>query len=317
MSRQPRLWTRSDALVEVVNRTLQGRHLLKPSPRFNRIIVGALVKASQKHGVEICGGAFAANHFHLLLKAGSIKTQANFMRDFTRKLSIESGIVYDWKGSTFPERYRATEVSAEPEAQISRLIYLLKHGCKEGLVESPLDWPGVSFATALTHGETLKGIWIDRSGYCRARARGRNVTLDDFTEELELSITPLPCWQALDESAIKSRVSDLVSRIAEETRLSHEVDGTRPLGVAAVLSGRPHFRPEELDRRPKPLFHAFSRRVRESMKEALGQIATAYLEAAERLKGGDLSARFPENCFPPSLPFVDLVLCPRSARVPG
>ena len=301
MSRHPRLWTRSDAIVEVVNRTFQGRHLLKPSPRFNAIIVGALAKSCEKHGVEICGGAFAVNHFHLLLKPSSVKAQSDFMRDFTRKLSIESGIAYEWNGSTFPERYRATEISEEPEAQISRLIYLLKHGCKEGLVESPLDWPGVSFATALIQGEPLKGIWIDRSGYCRARARGRDVSLEDFTEEVELPIAPLPCWQELDECTRKNHVVDLVDRIEEETRLLHQADGTWPLGVAAVLTGQPHFRPTELEKLPKPLFHVFSRGVRKRMEDALGRITTAYFEAAEQLRAGNLSARFPENCFPPGL----------------
>ena len=118
MPRLPRMWTRPNVLVEVVNRTFQGRHLIKPSPHFNAIIIGALAKVSQKHGVKIHGGAFASNHFHLCLSAETLRDQAAFMRDFTRKLSFESGIAYDWEGSTFPDRYRSTEISEEPEAQI-------------------------------------------------------------------------------------------------------------------------------------------------------------------------------------------------------
>ncbi len=305
MPRQPRLWTHPNATVEVVNRTFQGRHLIQPSPRFNAIIVGALAKARERHGIEIYGGAFAANHFHLYLRAGSVRAQANFMRDFTRKLSIESGIAYDWKGSTFPERYRATEVSEEPEAQIGRLTYCLQHGCKEGLVGSPIQWPGVGFAAALMTGEPLKGIWIDRSGYSRARAKGKAVTLDDFTEELELPLAPLPCWQEVDAATRRDYVTEMVRQIEDETAKVHAAEGTSPLGVLAVLAGDPHFRPEELETPPKPLFHAFRQRVRRDMREALGLITTAYFDAAERLKAGDRSVSFPRNCFPSRLPFVD------------
>ena len=50
-----------------------------------------------------------------------------------------------------------------PDVQWSRLKYLLANGVKEGLVESPLDWPGVSCAKALVHGEPLEGYWFNRS----------------------------------------------------------------------------------------------------------------------------------------------------------
>ena len=305
MPRIPRVWTRQDAIVEIVNRTLQGRHLIKPSPFFNAIIIGALAKAQQKHGVEIYCGAFANNHFHLLLKAESVRAQAGFMRDFTRKLSIESGIAYDWQGTTFPERYRSTEVSAEPEAQIERLTYLLQHGTKENLVASPSEWPGVQFCNALTSGEALKGIWINRSAYYRAKQRGKDVTLDDFTEHLELKLSPLPCWCDLDHETRQELVKGIVRQIEQETALRHTREKTEPLGIAAVLGGDPHFRPKQLRTPPKPYVHAASRRVRREMREALSLVVSAYSQAASRLRAGDFSVRFPENTFPSRLPFVE------------
>ena len=305
MSRFPRLWTRPNAGVEVMNRCIQGRHLLKPSPRLNAIIIGALAKAREKYPVEIYSGAFLSSHFHIFLQAPTVKIQSRFMAYFTRKLSVETGILYDWQVSTFPNRYHAAEVSQEPEAQIQRLVYHLKNGPKEGLVSSPLDWPGVNFVEALITGEPLKGIWIDRSGYYRASQRDEDVTLDDFTEHLELPIAPLPCWVHLDPTSRRDQILAIIRDIEEETAARHAENGTTPLGAQAILDGDPHYYPAKLKKSPQPYFHAFRKKVREGMREALLLLVAAYNEAAERLRAGDRDVVFPENTFPPGLPFVE------------
>ncbi len=305
MSRFPRLWTRPNAGVAVMNRCIQGRHLLKPSPRLNQIVVGALAKAQEKYPVEIYSGAFASNHFHLHLQAPTVKIQADFMAHFTRKLSFETGILYDWETRTFPDRYHSSEVSQEPEAQIQRLVYHLKHGAKEGLVSGPLDWPGVNFLDALITGEPLKGIWIDRSGYYRARSRGENVSLEDFTEHLELPIAPLPCWAHLNQESRRDFVLDIIREIEEETAANHAANGTAPLGAEVVLAGDPHDYPKKLKKSPQPLFHAFRKKIRQDMREAFALILAAYYEASKRLRSGEGNVEFPENSFPPGLPFVE------------
>ena len=56
---------------------------------------------------------------------------------------------------------------------MARLYYLLSNSCKEGLVGSPLQWPGVSAAAALYRGEwTMRGIWYDRTAEHADRLRG-------------------------------------------------------------------------------------------------------------------------------------------------
>ena len=312
MPRKPRIHTRPGALVEVVNRTIQRRYLIKPGPRMNALIVGALAKAQQRHAVDIHGGAFASGHFHLLLSCQTVRDQAGFMRDFTRKLSLESGKLYDWEDPTFPKRYRFTQLSDEAEAQVARLAYCLSHGAKENLVHSPLDWPGVPFAEALITGEPLQGIWIDRTAYCRALDRGEDVTLDDFTEHLSLELKPLPCHQHLSRDQWRSMALELVRKIEEDTAARHRSEGTAPLGVDAVLNADPHDRPAETrasrpEPTPKPLFHAFTRRAWHEMREALSLILAAYRDAAKRLKGGNLSVDFPENTFPPARSFIEPV----------
>lgn len=53
--------------MEVVTRTFQSRLLLTPKPLLNRIIIGALARASRRYGVQVVVMAFLSNHFHLVL----------------------------------------------------------------------------------------------------------------------------------------------------------------------------------------------------------------------------------------------------------
>ena len=160
------------------------------------------------------------------------------------------------------------------------------------------------FVDALISEEPLKGIWIDRSAHHRARQRGEDVTLDDFTEHLELPLTPLPCWQHLDRNTRRQKVFEIIRDIEIETEAKHKEKGTIPLGREAVLACDPHYRPTKLKKSSQPIFHARRDSVKKEMREALFLILAAYLEAAERLKAGDRLARFPENTFPSRLPFA-------------
>ena len=305
MPRPPRIKTQPNSGTDIMIRVILGLNLLMPSPELNSIIVGTLAKFHEKHDVEIYCGAFMGNHFHLYLKGRTQRDESDFMRDFTRKLSIESGILYDWPGSTFPNRYHGAEVSEEPEAQIRRLAYQLSNGTKEGLCDSPLDWPGVSFAEALISGEPMEGVWIDRTGYHNARKQGKDVTIEDFTEPMELRLTPLPCWQHEDQTTRRRYVLEIIRIIEEKAAARHAENETASLGRDFVLEGEPHYRPPPLEKKPQPRFHAYRDAVREDMRAAFGLILAAYLQAAEQLKAGNRWVTFPENTFPPGLPFLE------------
>jgi hypothetical protein len=51
-------------------------------------------------------------------------------------------------------------------------------------------------------------------------------------------------------------------------------------------------------------FHAASKAARNGLREMYGLFLAAFRDAAEQLKAGDRSARFPLGSFPPALPFV-------------
>jgi hypothetical protein len=47
-----------------------------------------------------------------------------------------------------------------------------------------------------------------------------------------------------------------------------------------------------------------SKAIRDGLREAYGLFLAAFRDAAEQLKAGDRSAKFPLGSFPPGLPFV-------------
>ena len=301
MGRIPRFLPHSGCLVEITQRTLQGRHLLTPSPRLNQLFIGTLAKSQRQSSMQIQAIAVMSNHFHLLITPQSVEQMAEFMGHFKTNLSKEVGRLRDWPGPMFEGRYRAIPVSDEPEAQIARLEYLLAQGCKEGLVASPFDWPGVQSASALAEGVPLEGQWIDRRSL---GAAGRRASESEFAETLKVSLTPLPCWRHLSSAARQERTKEVIQRIEMDTRLMHRRAGSQPAGGAAISRTPPHRRSELLERRPAPRFHAWRRRIRQQLLVGLRQFLVEYRRASSLLRAGALSVDFPPGCFPPRRPFV-------------
>ena len=123
---------KTGVLTEVTGRTIGGQALLLPRPnpqRFNEIIVGVLGRALAVSPVELCGAVFAANHFHLLLVAHEQQDVSRFMHHAAGNLTKEVNRVRGRRGPMWDRRYTGIVVSPEPEAQWSRLKYLVSQGC--------------------------------------------------------------------------------------------------------------------------------------------------------------------------------------------
>ena len=240
----------------------------------------------------------------MLLSPDGAKQLADFMRFLDSNIAKEAGRLFGWSEKFWSRRYEVVLVSDEEQAQVSRLKYILSNSCKEGLVESPLDWMGANVAAAFMNGEnTLFGRWFDRTQEYRSRRAGKP---ELFPSVESVTLSPLPCWAHLDGEEIRRLVADLVEEIEDETATMHEEHGTSPLGMAVVLRRHAHDCPQLLKRSPAPLFHAATRKALQAMREAYDTFLANYREAAKRLKAGDLHAQFPPACFPPPRPYMAL-----------
>ena len=158
MGRRLRFIPSGGSLVEVTNRTIQGRFLLRPSAELNRLLIGVLGRAQRIYGVRLHACVVLSNHYHLLLTVESARQLAKFVGYFQGNLAKEAGRLHRWRGPFWHRRYQHIVVSDEPEAQVARLRYIMANSCKENLVSSPLDWPGVSSIRPLLDGARLDGI---------------------------------------------------------------------------------------------------------------------------------------------------------------
>ena len=86
-------------------------------------------------------------------------------------------------------------------------------------------------------------------------------------------------------------IAGLVKEIDADAAAERKRTGREPLGPASILRQHPHTSPTKTA-------------AREAFRAAYGLVLAAFREAAERLKAGDRTARFPNGCFPPGLPFV-------------
>jgi hypothetical protein len=166
-----------------------------------------------------------------------------------------------------------------------------------------LAWPGASSDRALTEGTPIKGKWINRSALFKARQRGDQQAKDpgNFTIEYDVTLHTLPCFDSMDDERAYCR--KLVEEITAETKERHDREGTKPLGVKAVLDQNPHDLPYKSNRSPAPLCHAHDRERRIDFAVAYSAFVTAYRLASDLFRSGKLDAHFPDSCFPPSLPY--------------
>lgn len=306
MGRRLRFIPPGGCLVEVTNRTIQGRFLLRPSTELNKLVVGVLGRAQRIYGVEIHACIVLSNHYHMLLTVQSAFQLARFMAYFQGNVAKEAGRLHKWRGPFWHRRYQHVLVSDEEAAQLSRLRYVLGNGCKEGLVSSPVQWPGVSSVRTLLGGKMLRGVWIDRT-----RERQASVGLDvgaggQFQEDEVVNLTPLPCWKGQEPGAVRERVHQLVAEIESETESRHLADSTRPVGVRQVSLQDPHGKPSHTKWSPAPMFHCASKEARELLWEGYVTFCDVYRSVAERWRIVGFRPGFPDGAFPPPFPFQRL-----------
>ncbi|MCP3962172.1 MAG: hypothetical protein GY719_30385 [bacterium] len=167
--------------------------------------------------------------------------------------------------------------------------YCLSHGVKEGLVESPLDWPGVHAAGSLVHGEPLEGTWWNRGKEWAARNRGLDYGVYDYATKYLVAFAQLPAFRHLSPEDYRQDVAELIWEIERENEKRR--DGKPVAGVEKILKQNPYEPPTRRTKRsPKPLFHVASKRARDDLKAELAAFLTEYRIASEALLGGNLKA---------------------------
>jgi len=282
-------------------RCFQARHLLRPSSDVNQLLLGIVARACRRSRVRLIAMTAMSNHIHYLIWTPNSEEQTSFMHYVDSQIPREIGRLCGWQGAFWGSRYQSSAVTDEESAQVEQLRYLLAQGCKENLVSRPRDWPGLHAAKLLLSKKPLKGIWIDRTAYAKARHRlGHKARLQDHVHEETLELSPLPCWSHLSPEEYRGRVRSLIEEVEDETRARHQREGSRPLGRRQVLRQDPKSRPKAPKKSRLPLVRATTTAAKALWLEAYGWFVKAFREASSRYRQGEAGVIFPPGSYQPS-----------------
>jgi len=281
-------------MVEVTTSTIQGRHLLRPSPELNRIVLGIVGRALERYPLLLHAIVVLSTHIQLLLTVLDAEMLSAFMNYVNSKIAIEVGRMTKWRARFWSGRYHAIPVLTD-DAQVARLRYNLGHGCKEGLVRRPEEWPGVHSVGALVAGEELVGTWIDRT---RARRDRKSPDLEEYKTTYKVVLHPLPCWVELTEDERRRLCAELVEEVVREAAQDGKLKGRRPVGAKAILRQHPWYKPATVKRSPAPPCHASTDLARQVYLDQRAEFRHTYRFASVQYRQGN-ECEFPPHCFLP------------------
>ena len=289
--------------MEITCRTVQRRFLLKPSEVLNDRIVGIVGRAMTMYPVRIHLFVVLSNHMHLILSATDSETVSGFMRYINSNIAREAGRMHGWKDAFWSRRYKAIPILGDT-ALLQRMRYVLSHGCKEGLVAHPAQWPGVHCLHALTQGKPLAGHWIDRTAMYHARGLADSVDEKAFRTRYEVPLTPPPCWADRTAGELRALWRNLADEIAEQYAQARQTEGKKVLGARNVLALDPHAAPGKPNASRAPSCHAEDQQMRKWYRQAYRMFVDAYRHASGRLREQERPTWFPDNCYPPPPGFL-------------
>jgi hypothetical protein len=281
-------------MVELTIRVTGGLFLLKPSPELNARILGILGRALALYPISLHAFVFLSTHWHALATVCHAERLAAFLQYVNGNLAKAVQEVHGWNGKVWGRRTQVIPVVDDAAAE-GRLRYILAHGAKEGLVASPLDWPGVSSARALAFGDALVGVWQDRAREARMRRRGP-APRDAVLRRYPIDLVPLPSWSETTAETRQATVQRMLADIERDARQAHPV----VLGANAVQAQDPVTRLQAPASSPAPPVHGVDQETRRSFIAARRQFVSAYRAAtvASAALAMSLAMRYPAGAFP-------------------
>jgi putative transposase len=301
--------------VEVTFRTHRQEFLLRPDKETSELTMGCFGRAYHRYpDLNLHVLRVISNHGCFLATPETAATLSSFMRDFLSTLAVKLNGHRGRSGTFWERRYRAIPVVDEAALE-DRFRYVLTQGTKENLVWSARDWPGASSIPALLGGPRLVGRWRDQTAEyevrrqlerrrMRASAAGESEKLPappQIWREYPIDHVPLPHWRGLKPGQQRARVAAMLADDDRRTRERHARDGTRPLGVAALLAVDPFARPAEPDKSAAPLCHASTVARRRAFRVAYRRFVESIRTATLILGRSVSAAGFPPGSHTPPL----------------
>lgn len=192
----------------LTNRCLLGMCLLRPDEETNRIIEGCLARAADKYDVDLVCYVFMSNHFHLIAKFPKMN-MAEFMEEFQGQLASRINNHRDRSGPVFPYRYD-DQALLDHQVIRDKICYVLNNPVKDGLVERPDQWPGVTSMDCHRDGDRLEGQWLNHRTWHNLQRRKDDYPRRAAMEEFEVELQLPEALERDDESERRQSLLELV-----------------------------------------------------------------------------------------------------------
>jgi REP element-mobilizing transposase RayT len=204
-------------------------------------ILGLIGRALSIYDLKLHAFVYLSNHHHTLVTPARAKEAWDFAGYMSRNTALLAKQLTGFDGVVW-EHSRLIPV-IDDGAAVQRLRYILSNGVKEGLVESPLEWPGASSADALVTGETIEAPW-----------RPLPQRWPEPTDPVfPIKLAPLPCLADMEPATRRELVATIITEIEDEAR---HLRGDRPvLGAKALLAQDP-LEETALDKHAPPVVHS-------------------------------------------------------------
>jgi hypothetical protein len=181
---------------------------------------------------------------------------------------------------------------------VKRLVYILSHGVKEGLVSEVKKWPGLSCVQALLEGGTASfHRWRNWTRRWKMEV-GEGINVGRFSKncpsDLEsLVLSPLPCWAGLSGVQRGRLVAQLVA----------DIDAKAPNKAAVrakhIAQQDPHHKPRYTKLTHRPRAHASSTARWIEAVHRYRAFVAAFRRASSQWLAGIFDVEFPPHSFRP------------------
>jgi REP element-mobilizing transposase RayT len=164
------------------SRTVGGRFTFSElSKKDQARVMGLLIVAMKRYGVEVAAFVLFSNHLHVLARTWRNGRQISLFNQY-----LKAGMArlvhdnYGTSGTIWDGTYAGTNL-LDDEAEIEQFRYICSHGVKEKLVLDPSDWHLCNTIDAVRTNGWINGLFPargNRKKLCPVRAR----------------LTPLTAW---------------------------------------------------------------------------------------------------------------------------
>ncbi len=297
---KPLKFVRPDEVLEFTMRTDQGRALLRPIPEVVACILGVLARCLTLYPVDLYAFVFMSNHAHLLARVRNACAAASFIGYLKRNTALAIKRCTGYRGGVWDTPGEPVPV-LDDLAAIRRVRYHLSNGVKEGLVASPLEWPGPTSARALVSDMRIVAPpHKPRPRNGDARTLRRWAQTEGEPQVIELK--PLPCFDGKTREQLRTLHAGLISDVIAEANAARQ--GAEPLGVARVLEIDP-FAPIDLEETPPPRAHYTMPGLYEEYLAERAAFERGARAAARVHRSTPVTPRFPMGAYVPALGFQD------------